>query len=333
GTPSPRARPEAADTCCSQSSSVYLFLRLGAVGVDKLAYRFIISEWLGQSQSKVFMVVIRARQRSVAPNRIIGWLLENEMTVLSIGEILWDVFPDSARLGGAPFNFAVHAHRLGHRVIFLSAVADDERGRAALGRAAEVRLDAEGHPDFTIHRPAAYDCLTLDERQLARLAELRPDWIYFGTLYPMEGHAREVLRSVMDAVPAARRFYDVNLRRSCYTPELVRELLALAAAVKLNDDEAELFPDLGAAPSVAIARGEKGCLVRIGNDRAECPGCPVKVADTVGAGDAFAAAFLHGLAAGWSAARTGNFANRLGALVASRAGALPAWSPAELGME
>src|ERR1019366_794024 len=292
GTPSPRARPEAADTCCSQSSSVYLFLRLGAVGVDKLAYRFIISEWLGQSQSKVFMVVIRARQRSAAPNRMIGWLLENEMTILSIGEILWDVFPDTARLGGAPFNFAVH-----------------------------------------IHRPAAYDCLTLDERQLARLAELRPDWIYFGTLYPMEGHAREVLRSVMDAVPAARRFYDVNLRRSCYTPELVRELLALAAAVKLNDDEAELFPDLGAAPSVAITRGEKGCLVRIGNDRAECPGYPVKVADTVGAGDAFAAAFLHGLAAGWSAARTGNFANRLGALVASRAGALPAWSPAELGME
>ena len=321
--------------------------------MDKLAYRFIISEWLGQSQSKVFMVVIRARQRSAAPNRMIGWLLENEMTILSIGEILWDVFPDTARLGGAPFNFAVHAHRLGHRVIFLSAVADDERGRAALGRAAElglttefiqvaagrptgsvsVRLDAEGHPDFTIHRPAAYDCLTLDERQLARLAELRPDWIYFGTLYPMEGHAREVLRSVMDAVPAARRFYDVNLRRSCYTPELVRELLALAAAVKLNDDEAELFPDLGAAPSVAITRGEKGCLVRIGNDRAECPGYPVKVADTVGAGDAFAAAFLHGLAAGWGAARTGDFANRLGALVASRAGAVPAWSPAELGME
>ena len=321
--------------------------------MDKLAYRFIISEWLGQIQSKVFIVMIGARERSAAPNRMLGWLFENEMTLLAIGEILWDVFPDTARLGGAPFNFAVHAHRLGHRVIFLSAVGDDERGRAALRRAAElglptefiqvaaarptgsvsVRLDAEGHPDFTIHRPAAYDCLTLDERQLARLAGLRPDWIYFGTLYPMEDHAREVLRSVMDAVPGARRFYDVNLRRGCYTPELVRQLLALATAVKLNDDEAELFPDLGAAPAVAITRGERGCAVRIGDDRAECPGYPVKVVDTVGAGDAFAAAFLHGLAAGWSAARTGDFANRLGALVASRAGAVPAWSPAELGLE
>ena len=83
---------------------------------------------------------------------------------------------------------------------------------------------------------------------------------------------------------------------------------------------------------MATTRGERGCEVRIGNDRAECPGYTVKVADTVGAGDAFAAAFLHGLAAGWSAAKTGDFANRLGALVASRAGAVPEWSPAELGL-
>ena len=100
--------------------------------------------------------------------------------------------------------------------------------------------------------------------------------------------------------------------------------------MKVNDDEAELFPDLGQASSVAITRGERGCEVRIGSDRAECPGYPVKVADTVGAGDAFAAAFLHGLGAGWSAARTGDFANRLGSLVASRPGAVPEWSPREL---
>ena len=274
------------------------------------------------------------------------------MTILSIGEILWDVFPDTVRLGGAPFNFAVHAHRLGHRVIFLSAVGDDERGRAALERAAalglpaefiqvavgqptgsvSVRLDPEGQPDFTIHRPAAYDCLTLDEDQLQRLADLRPDWVYFGTLYPMEVGAREVLRRLLDAVPDARRFYDVNLRRGCYTQELVRELLSLADAVKLNGDEARRFPGLGEAPSLAVTRGERGCAVRIGNDRAECPGYPVKVVDTVGAGDAFAAAFLHGLAAGWSAAKTGDFANRLGALVASRAGALPEWSLRQLGL-
>jgi fructokinase len=134
----------------------------------------------------------------------------------------------------------------------------------------------------------------------------------------------------MDAVPHVRHFYDVNLRRGCYTPELVRELLSMADAVKMNDDEAALFPDLGDAPSVAITRGDRGCVVRIGSDRADCPGYTVKVTDTVGAGDAFAAAFLHGLSMGWSAAKTGDFANRLGALVASRAGAVPEWSPQEL---
>jgi fructokinase len=280
---------------------------------------------------------------------MIGWQLENQMTIFSIGEILWDVFPDTVRLGGAPFNFAVNTHRLGHRVIFLSAVGDDERGRAALARAAalgletefihvadqptgsvSVRLDAEGHPDFTIHRPAAYDCLSLSEQQLKRLAALQPDWIYFGTLYAMEGRAHDLLSRLLDAVPRARRFYDVNLRRGCYTSELVRDLLARADAVKMNDDEAELFPDLDEAPSVAVTRGERGSVVRIGNDRAECPGYAVKVVDTVGAGDAFAAAFLHGLAAGWSAAKTGDFANRLGATVASRAGAVPEWSLEEL---
>jgi len=272
------------------------------------------------------------------------------MTIFSVGEILWDVFPDSVRLGGAPFNFAVHAHRLGHRVIFLSAVGDDEQGRAALRRAVAlglatghiqvaageptgrvtVQLDAEGHPDFTIHRPAAYDCLALDDDQLRLLSALRPDWIYFGTLFAMDARALKTIRRLMDAAPDARRFYDVNLRRGCYSAALVHELLRVADAVKLNEDESHLFPDLGEAPSVAITKGEQGSTVRIGADRAECPGYAVQVADTVGAGDAFAAAFLHGLGSGWSAARTGDFANRLGALVASRAGAVPEWSLDEL---
>ena len=272
------------------------------------------------------------------------------MTIVSIGEILWDVYPDSSRLGGAPFNFAVNAHRLGHRVLFVSATGDDELGAAARKKAAElgldtgfiqvaagkstghvtVRLDAGGQPDYTIHRPAAYDFLKLSDEQLARIAKLEPEWIYFGTLYQMNEGAHGELHRLMEALPRARRFYDVNLRRGSYTPELVRESIGLAHAVKLNHEEAELFPGFGGVWAAAVTRGDRGCEVRIGGDRVECPAYPVAVADTVGAGDAFAAALLHGISQGWSAAKAGDFANRLGALVASRAGAVPAWSAAEL---
>jgi fructokinase len=272
------------------------------------------------------------------------------MTILSIGEILWDVYSDSSRLGGAPFNFAVNAHRLGHRVLFLSATGDDERGAAAREKAAAlgldtsflqiapgrttghvtVSLDAVGQPDYTIHRPAAYDFLQLDDMQLARIAALQPEWIYFGTLYQMEAPARRQVRRLIEAFPAARRFYDVNLRRASYTPELVKESIALAHVLKLNEEEAELFPDLAGPWAAAVTCGERGSKIRIGDDRAICPSSPVLVADAVGAGDAFAAAFLHGIAQGWSAARTGTYANRLGALVASRPGAIPDWSPADL---
>jgi len=75
-----------------------------------------------------------------------------------------------------------------------------------------------------------------------------------------------------------------------------------------------------------VTHGEKGCTVQLGDDRAEVPGYAIEVADTVGAGDAFAAAFVHGLGQGWGAAQIGDFANRVGALVASRHGAIPDWT-------
>ena len=273
--------------------------------------------------------------------------------IVSIGEILWDIFPDSERLGGAPFNFAVHARRLGHRVIFLSVVGDDARGRRARERAAElglpaefilvvadaptgtvtVRTDAAGQPDFTIHRPAAYDRLRFDPAVLQRVAGAHPAWIYFGTLLQTDRAAHRQTLDLLQSIPSARRIYDVNLRTGCYTPKLVGELMALADTVKLNQEEAREFPDLARFSAAAVTRGAAGCEIRIGGDRAECPGYPVEVADTVGAGDAFAAAFVHGLEQGWNAAKTGDFANRLGALVASRRGAIPDWSIDQITLE
>jgi fructokinase len=286
------------------------------------------------------------------------------MRIVSIGEVLWDVFEDSEKLGGAPFNFAVHASRLGHEVTFVSAVGDDERGRAVLTRASElglrpdfirvapgvatgtvlVHLDSAGQPEFTIRRPAAYDALRLDRADLRRLTAIDPDWLYYGTLHQAEPAACAETKKLAEALPGAKRFYDINLRRHCYTPELIAELMATAQVVKLNDDEAVALDSMFGCrhdslseftefwsrkfgwTAVAVTRGSRGCAIRIGGDYAEPPGYTVKVADTVGAGDAFAAAFLHGVSQGWGANRTGDFANRVGAVVASRPGGVPMWS-------
>jgi len=289
------------------------------------------------------------------------------MTIVSAGEILWDVIGEAEHLGGAPFNLAAHARLLGHNVLFVSAVGAEERGRRVLERMAElglstrfvhalecqqtgtvsVSLDASGQPRFTIHRPAAYDFAELAPDEITEVASAAPDWIAFGTLQQTSAQARRLTARLLDAAPQARRFYDVNLRPGCYTPELVRELMGQATVVKLNETEAEeisemlgktctspqQFCERNAArfgwEAVAITRAERGCAAWIGGDYVEAPGYKVKVADAVGAGDAFAAAFLHGLSTGWPPAQVADFANRVGGLVASRPGAVPEWTVEE----
>ena len=211
-----------------------------------------------------------------------------------------------------------------------------------------VTVADDGQPEFEIHRPAAYDSIKLDTPALERLAAWDPDWVCFGTLLSMYPRGRNVLFETMDALPRARRFYDVNLRPKSFTPELVLALLGRATVVKLNQDEVhsldamfqrsnrtleEFCRDYAARfgwEAVCVTRGELGCAILVRDQYVEVPGYRVQVADTVGAGDAFSAAFLHGLNAGWPAAQIGDFANRLGALVASRPGGAAPWSIDEI---
>jgi fructokinase len=285
------------------------------------------------------------------------------MKIISIGEVLWDVFGDTEHLGGAAFNFAAHAKILGHSVSFISAVGEDRRGRRVLEKMetmglptrfirqvknhptgiVTVSLDASGQPHFTIHRPAAYDFPGLSKGDLAELSSHRPDWIYFGTLFQMSPKAKALTVKVIDVNQEARRFYDVNLRENCYEASLVNELMARATAVKLNDQEADMIQTMfgwsyrsledfcrGTArtfgwEAVCVTRGEAGCVLLVGDNYVEAEGYEVRVADTVGAGDAFAAAFLHGMGRGWPAQEVADFANRVGALIASRPGGTPSW--------
>lgn len=284
------------------------------------------------------------------------------MRLTSLGEILWDLIGGQELLGGATFNFSVQLSRLGHDVSFISAVGDDVRGRRALQMAAQlglstefirivddaptgtvsVTVDAQGQPSYVLHRPAAYDFAAIPARPLD------PQWIYHGTLHFIEPRMRALLLELLRHYPEARRFYDINLRKDSYTVPLVLELLELADVVKLNDDELVQVQQMAGTThasteafcrdyvsrfhwdAVCVTRGERGCAILKNGEYAESAGISVKVADAVGAGDAFAAAFLHGLDQGWPAARIGAFANRLGALIASRPGGVPEWSWNEL---
>jgi fructokinase len=286
------------------------------------------------------------------------------MKIISAGEILWDVFESGEHLGGAAFNFAAHAARLGHRVYFISAVGADERGRRALEQAARlglstryircvpeqatgvvsVRVDAAGQPAFTIHRPTAYDFPALSAEDLQELSGERPEWIYYGTLAQMSRQTKELTFRLIESNPAARRFYDVNLRANSYAPALVVELMTRASLVKLNEEEVRTLEEVFGQPhrsledfcrrhlerfgweGVCVTRGAQGCALLVGGEYLKAPGYRVQVADTVGAGDAFAAALVHGLGCGWPACEVADFANRVGALVASRRGAIPEWT-------
>jgi len=290
------------------------------------------------------------------------------MHVIAVGEILWDLIGDSEYLGGAVLNFSVQLTRLGHRVSLVSAVGDDPRGRLALSKAHDlglstrfvrtvpdqptgivtVTVDPAGQPSYIIHRPAAYDFASLDDADFAALASPSPDWIAFGTLHSMHPNAHRLLHTVMQHFPRARRFYDINLRRDSYTPELVKSLCELAHIVKLNDAEVAMVGQMFGThettleafcrtyasrfgwQAVCVTRGSEGCALLLGGEYLEASGYHVAVADTVGAGDAFAAALVHGIQAGWPAREVADFANRLGALVASRKGGVPAWTPEEL---
>jgi fructokinase len=287
--------------------------------------------------------------------------------VLGIGELLWDLLPAGPRLGGAPFNATANLARLGHQTRFISAVGNDELGREAMERAllarvdttwigttdaaptgtVAVTLDASGSPRFAIGSPAAYETIDLSGRDVAAIRTWGPTAICFGTLAQRFPTVYESTRSIIEGTDASIRLYDVNLRDGCWEDALVLRLLALATLVKVNAEEADVVGRLvgaGSAPGIlgpaladrfgtkalCVTRGADGAALWVGGAVIEAGGVRVDVVDAVGAGDAFAAALLDGLLRGRPPDEALTRADRLGSIVASRSGALPAWSIDEL---
>lgn len=281
---------------------------------------------------------------------------------LVFGEVLFDVFDDGRRLGGAPFNFFVHLCRLGLDARFASRVGNDSDGAAVHGFMeslglpggllqtdpalptgwVSVSLDAEGVPDYVIHRDVAYDAAAFDHA-LEEAARGGPDLVYFGTLIQRTQNGSAVLSKILNAAPhKATRFCDLNLRRDCYNKASVNRSLEAADILKLSGEElvtvAQLlnFPETGDAAierlriefsiaRVCLTHGAEGSEVHAENGvfRQGPVPPPEKVRDTVGAGDAFAAVLAAGFLNGWDEPAALSRAARFAADVCGISGAVP----------
>ncbi|MBM4092197.1 MAG: carbohydrate kinase [Planctomycetes bacterium] len=285
--------------------------------------------------------------------------MEKRHTIVSVGEVLWDVFPDGPRFGGAPANVACHAAALGADAVMVSCVGHDELGTRALAELAQrnvdagsvrvsesyptgtvqVELDASGKPRFTIGENVAWDHLAWSD-QLDALA-LRTRAVCFGTLGQRHENSRHVIGRFVASVPhTALRVLDVNLRPPFYNDGLIQHSLNLANVLKLSDDEldrvatacdiagseAELLEELSRRydlQTVALTRGERGATLMRGPDRSDCPAFPVTVQDTVGAGDAFTATLILGLLNHRPLDDINRHACRVAAYVCTQSGATP----------
>jgi fructokinase len=288
--------------------------------------------------------------------------------VVGLGELLWDLFPKGKQLGGAPANFAYITALLGDSGIVASRVGDDRLGQEALWHlkssrldvsriqrdsshptgTVKVEVDSKGQPEYQITENVAWDFMEFSEDwiSLARSAHA----VCFGSLAQRNAVSRAAIRAFLSALPSfAIGIFDVNLRQSYFTPQILRDSSRHAKVLKLNHEEFPRFLALLRCPLkgsecsdvagarwlsrefgvriVCITRGAAGSLLVTADSVDEHPGFPVKIADTVGAGDAFTAALVHHALRGSSLATMNAAANRMGAWVASQEGATPSADP------
>ena len=278
---------------------------------------------------------------------------KDNITVLVAGEILFDVFPEYRRIGGAPFNFAFHLKKLGCPVRFVSRVGADERGKEILDflethgfptediqvdpdretGSVQVSIDSNGNHRFDIKADAAYDFLEFTDH-LKRLTGENAGLIYFGTLIQRTDQGFQTLQRVIENKRnSAAAFVDINLRPRCYTKATIEASLKAADILKLNMEElVEIAgtaeeqggPDRSvqrimaeyAIRQVILTKAEMGSEFFTGNSRVtDGPKTDIRLADTVGAGDAYAAVaaagYLKGLPPERIISLAGFFADRI----------------------
>ena len=282
-------------------------------------------------------------------------------SIIGLGEVLWDLFPDGARFGGAPANVACAAASLlgaTGAVTLVSALGDDRRGREAIGFLRQrrvdvsalqitgaatgtvtVQLDDSGQALFNISDNVAWDRIVWSEkwRDLAANA----DAICFGSLAQRGDISRQTIQKFIIAAPASSlKVFDMNLRAPFYAPDTLIQSLELANVLKLNDQELCVIANILALSgetidilkslqddyqisSIALTQGAAGAMLLRHSEAVRVPSVPTTVVDTVGAGDAFTAALMIGLLNEQPLKEIAHFATGVSSYVCSQRGATP----------
>lgn len=284
--------------------------------------------------------------------------MENTI-VVGMGEALWDVLPEGKKIGGAPANFAYHVSQFGLNSRVVSAVGDDKPGMEILDNFREkklntmveivpyptgtvqVELDNEGVPCYDIKEGVAWDNIPYTPA-LEDLAK-HTTAVCFGSLAQRSVVSRETINSFLDTMPAENtlKIFDINLRQGFYTKEILCNSFRKCNVLKINDEELVTVSRMFGYPGIdlqdkcwillakynlkmlILTCGVNGSYVFTPGEVSFVETPKVEVADTVGAGDSFTAAFVASILSGLSIGEAHKLAVETSAYVCTQNGAMP----------
>lgn len=280
--------------------------------------------------------------------------------VVGMGEALWDVLPEGKKIGGAPANFAYHVSQFGLPSCVVSAVGDDDLGREIIENftakglkqliadvpyptgTVQVEIDQSGVPQYEIKENVAWDNIPYTER-LESLAE-RTTAVCFGSLAQRNVVSRNTINRFLDVVSRNEEnliVFDVNLRQGFYNKEILCNSMKRCNILKINDEELVTVSRMFSYPGIdlqdkcwillgkynlkmlILTCGINGSYVFTPGNVSFQPTPKVEVADTVGAGDSFTAAFISSVLKGKSVSEAHSLAVRTSAFVCTEKGAMP----------
>ncbi|MCS7180510.1 MAG: carbohydrate kinase [bacterium] len=279
--------------------------------------------------------------------------------VCVFGEVLFDIIENKEYLGGAPFNLSCHLKIIGVDVIFISAIGKDKRGEKILKALDKFKISKEflniiedkktgivnvllknGNPSFEIVYPAAWDFITLSSEKINKLKKENIEIFCFGSLALREKISRNTFLKILNVFDKTKKFCDINLRKPFYNKKIIEFLLKITDILKLNDKElieiGKMFGIKGDYEGImrtlmekfdieiiCTTLGENGAIMLWNGNFYKEKGISVEVVDTVGAGDAFSAGFIKGYIEKLKQEEILKNANKLGAFVCSKRGAIP----------